>query len=342
MKSIRLSAVVLGVLLVSHAVMPVVRAASSADAVFGRWGLTLPDGRAGWLELEKKNGWYDGSLLWGGGSVLPVSDVIVADGIATFTRVRDVPRKDASGRVVRTQQVTETFTARAEGDKLVLTQVLPRAGSNGFTRAEFSGKRLPPLPPRPDLSKVKWGAPITLFNGHDLTGWSVIEKTSENGWSVDGGELRNRPLPAEEGKPRKRFANLRTNREFEDFNLKGEVSVPEGSNSGIYLRGIYEIQVFDSYGKPIDSHNMGAVYSRITPTKSAEKPAGEWQSLDMTLVDRHITVVLNGITIIDNQPVAGVTGGALTADVTRPGPLYLQGDHGPVSYRNLVLRPRVK
>lgn len=110
-------------------------------------------------------------------------------------------------------------------------------------------------------------------------------------------------------------------------------------NSGVYLRGMYEIQVMDSYGKETDSHNMGAVYSRIKPSTAAEKPAGQWQTMDITLCDRHITVKLNGTTIIDNQPVYGPTGGALSGDVLAPGPIYLQGDHGKVSYRNMVLKP---
>jgi hypothetical protein len=117
------------------------------------------------------------------------------------------------------------------------------------------------------------------------------------------------------------------------------VNVPKGSNSGIYLRGIYEIQVMDSKGSPLDSHNMGALYSRITPSVSAERPAGEWQNLDITLCEHHLSVILNNIKIIDNQPVMGVTGGALTADEYSPGPIYLQGDHGTVSYRNIVLTP---
>ena len=126
---------------------------------------------------------------------------------------------------------------------------------------------------------------------------------------------------------------------FEDFNLKLEVNVPKGSNSGVYLRGIYEVQVMDSYGRELDSHNMGGLYSRITPSEAAEKPAGEWQSMDITLFERHLTVKLNGKTIIDNQPVKGVTGGALTSDQFSPGPILLQGDHGKVSYRNIILRP---
>ncbi|HOU31116.1 MAG TPA: DUF1080 domain-containing protein, partial [Bacteroidales bacterium] len=145
-----------------------------------------------------------------------------------------------------------------------------------------------------------------------------------------------------EGQPRIRYGNIRTEQEFEDFNLKLEVNIPQGSNSGIYLRGMYEVQVMDSYKRPLDSHNMGALYSRITPTVSAEKPAGEWQTLDITLCDRHLTVILNGVKIIDNQPVYGPTGGAIKSDVFSPGPIYLQGDHGKVMYRNIVLTPIIK
>jgi hypothetical protein len=145
----------------------------------------------------------------------------------------------------------------------------------------------------------------------------------------------------EEGKPHKDYANLRTVAEFEDFMLHAETRVPKDGNSGIYLRGIDEVQVFDSYGKPLDSHNMGAIYSRIKPTVNAEKAAGEWQTLDITYVDRHATVVLNGIKIIDNQPVLGPTGGALWPEVDRAGPIYLQGDHTGIEYRNIFLRPVV-
>lgn len=320
----------------------VLPAAPADDALFGRWALTIPGGAAGWLELEKEKGWYDGSILWGGGSVLPVSHVVVADGVATVTRVREVQRKDASGKVIRTQQVTETITARAEGDTLKLTRVAPRGNSEGFDRAEFTGKRIPALPAAPNLSKVKLGEPIALLNGRDLSGWSLKEKDMPSAWKIKNGALVNEPAPHVEGQPKVRYANLRTDREFEDFNLKLEVNIPQGSNSGIYLRGIYEVQVYDSYQKPLDSHHMGAIYSRIVPAVAAEKQPGEWQTLDITLVDRHATVILNGKKIIDNAPLAGVTGGAMWSDQFRPGPLYLQGDHGAVSYRNIVLRPVVK
>ena len=316
--------------------------AAGADAFLGRWALTLPGGSAGWLEVKKENGWIDGSVLWGGGSVLPVSSITIADGVLTVTRVSDVERKDAAGKVVRKQQFTETLTARLEGGDLKGTRDVPRRNGAGFDRSEFSGKRILALPPRPNLDALQFGPPIELFNGKDLTGWQVKEANLKSAWSVEDGALANRPPPHVAGQPNVRTANLRTEREFEDFNLKLEVNVPAGSNSGVYLRGIYEVQVFDSYQKPLDSHNMGAIYSRLAPSVAAEKPAGEWQTLEMTLVDRHATVVLNGTTIIDNQPLQGCTGGAMWSDEFRPGPIYLQGDHGPVSYRNLTLRPVVK
>ena len=166
------------------------------------------------------------------------------------------------------------------------------------------------MPPAPDLSQVKFGEPIQLFNGKDLTGWRLTDPNALNGWSVKDGLLVNE-VAQEKGKPHKHYGNLRTDQEFEDFNLKLEVRVPKDGNSGVYIRGIYEVQVVDSYGKPLDAHNMGAIYSRIKPTVAAEKPAGEWQTMDITFVDRHVTVILNGQKIIDNQPVLGCTGGAL-------------------------------
>jgi hypothetical protein len=317
-------------------------AAAPNEAFLGRWALTTPNGAAGWLEIKKEKGYYDGAILWEGGSVLPVASVVINDDTLIVTRTSNVERKDAAGKVVRTQQFTETITARLEGGALKLTRTLPRSDGTGLTVADFSGQRIPALPPRPDLTKVKFGDPVALFNGRDLAGWKLKEPTVQSAWSVADGVLTNRPPAHAPGSPAPRTANLRTEREFGDFNLKVEVSVPAGSNSGVYLRGIYEVQVLDSRGKPLDSHNMGALYSRLTPSVAAEKPAGEWQTLDMTLVDRHLTVVLNGTTIIDNQPVLGCTGGAMWSDESKPGPIYLQGDHGAVSYRNLVLRPVVK
>lgn len=253
------------------------RGAAAHDPLLGRWALTIPGGAAGWLEVKEEGGALRGSILWGGGSVLPVSSIRIQDGLLIVTRVRDVQRADGRGKML-TEKITETITGQATGDNLRLARTAPRPGGGGTEWAEFSGRRIPPVPSKPDLAKVKWGEPIQLLNGRDLSGWRLIEGDTENGWSVQNGQLANRPAPVAAGQPRRRFGNLRTDREFEDFNLKLDVNVPTGSNSGVYLRGIYEVQVADSFGKPLDSHNMGALYSRLTPTAAAEKRPGEWQS----------------------------------------------------------------
>jgi hypothetical protein len=315
--------------------------AADTDAFLGRWALALPGGGAGWLGVTRERGYYDGSILWGGGSVVPVSSIVFVEDEMYVTRVREVKRRDAAAKVVRVQQFTEALVARVEGDTLSVIRYNPRDDGQGMSREEFTGKRIPNLPPAPDLSKAKFGPAITLFNGRNLDGWRLTNSGQKNGWSAQDGLLVNNPVQ-EEGKPHVSYGNLRTEKEFEDFNLQLEVNVPEKGNSGIYLRGIYEVQVMDSHGRGLDPHHMGGIYSRIAPTQSAEKPAGEWQSMDITLLDRHVTVTLNGRKIVDNQPLLGCTGGALWADESRPGPIYLQGDHTGVKYRNLTLRPVLK
>jgi len=273
--------------------------------------------------------------------VVPVANVIVDGEILYVTRVHRVERKDAGGKVVRTQTLTEIIFAKASDNTMELIHIRPNRNGKGASRNEFTGKRISPLPPKPDLSGVKYGKPIVLFNGKNLDGWKLTNPGQTSGWSAEDGVLVNKPIQ-EEGKRHISYGNLRTIDEFEDFNLKLEVNVPRRGNSGVYLRGIYEVQVSDAYGKGLDSHNMGGIYSRITPTVSAEKPAGQWQTMNITLLDRHVTVELNGKRIVDNQPLLGCTGGALWSDEFRPGPIYLQGDHSAVSYRKIVLTPIIK
>jgi len=307
----------------------------------GRWALYLPGG-AGWLEVRQEEGYLDADILWYGGSVVPVSNAFLNGETLVVTRNNNIDRKkNEKGEPTRTQVSTSWLEFSFFGDVLTGTNYEPNHNSVGVKVTKFTGKIIPAFPPTPDLSLVKYGKPINLFSGKDLSGWALLNPKDTNGWRAEKGALINDPVQ-KEGQPHIHYGNLRTEQEFEDFNLNIEVNVPAGNNSGIYLRGIYEVQVLDSYGKNLDSHNMGAIYSRITPTVAAEKPAGEWQKLDITLCDRHVNVVLNGKTIIDNQPLFGVTGGALTADEFSPGPIYLQGDHGKVLYRNIVLRPILK
>ena len=316
-------------------------AQDAAEPFMGRWALHLPGG-AGWLNVHDGMGYLDAELLWYGGSVLPVSGIYVTDGILTVTRLsRVVRQRDDTGKATRTHTLTNRLELHHEDGVLHGMAIFPNRDGIGQSKTHFTGTSIADLPPAPDLSAVKYGEPITLFNGTNLSGWSLVNPDWKNGWIVEDGVLINNPVQPDDGHHIS-YGNLRTDGTYEDFRLTLQVNIPEGSNSGVYLRGIYEIQIMDSYGRTPDSHHMGALYSRITPSSVAEKPAGEWQSMDIALVDRHVTVVLNGIKIIDNQPVLGVTGGALTADEFSPGPIYLQGDHGRVLYRDIVLTPIAK
>lgn len=308
----------------------------------GQWTIDIEGGSVGWLEVRKEDGYLDGDVLWGGGSVLPVSSIFLAkDQILMVQRSNNVVRKrDENNNPVKVQVVTNWMEISKTGERINGILLSPRRDGLSIDTTEFVGTKLPPVPPAPDLATLKFGEPVSLFNGKDLTGWKLINEKQVNGFKVIDGALVNDPVQ-KEGEPHISYGNLRTENVFEDFNLKLEVNVPAGNNSGVYLRGMYEIQVVDSYKKELDPHNMGAVYSRIKPVTAAEKPAGEWQSMDITLCKRHATIILNGIKIIDNQPIYGPTGGAILSDVFAPGPIYLQGDHGKVSYRNITLTPIV-
>jgi hypothetical protein len=307
----------------------------------GQWTIDIDGGGVGWLEVRQADKYLDGDLLWIGGSVVPVSSIFLTDQLIVTMTNNVVRTRDENDNPLRTHTVASWLEIKRDGEKINGVRLTPKRSGIGVDSVKFTGKLLPAVPAAPDLAAVKFGQPVTLFNGKDLSGWRLINETQVNGFKVVDGIMVNDPAQPAEGKHIS-YGNIRTDKEFEDFNLKLEVNVPEGSNSGVYLRGMYEIQVYDSYKKPLDPHNMGAVYSRITPVVNAEKPAGSWQTLDITLCDRHATILLNGVKIIDNQPVFGPTGGAMKSDVFTPGPIYLQGDHGKVSYRNIVLTPILK
>lgn len=312
------------------------KAQDSKKDFFGMWTIDIEGGSVGWLEVHEKDGFLDADLLWRGGSVSPVSNVyFVDDNTLIVTRIREIEKVEGRKHVS-----TQTYKFKRSGDKLDGMSVEPARDGMGVNKTNFKGWRLPDVGEAPDLSKVKYGKPVKLFNGKNLEGWELMGKNTTNGFKVVDGVMVNNPVKVDN--KRIHYGNIRTKEEFEDFKLTLEVNVPAHSNSGVYLRGIYEIQVLDSYGKELDSHNMGALYSRITPSQAAEKPAGEWQTMDITLYDRHVTVFLNGKTVIDNQPAYGPTGGAISPDVFKAGPIYLQGDHGKVLYRNMVLTPILK
>ncbi|MHC4088062.1 MAG: 3-keto-disaccharide hydrolase, partial [Planctomycetota bacterium] len=201
-----------------------VRAAENENPFLGRWALTIPNGRAGWLSVEQKEGYLDASILWGGGSVVPVANVIVDGEILYVTRVHRIERKDAAGKVVRVQTLTETIMGRIldDTDTLHLMHFNPNRNGKGAKQSKFTGKRIPPLPPRPDLSGARYGKPIVLFDGKNLDAWKLTNPGQTNGWSVEDGVLVNKPIQ-QKGKRHISYGNLRTVEEFEDFNLKLQV-----------------------------------------------------------------------------------------------------------------------
>jgi hypothetical protein len=184
----------------------------------------------------------------------------------------------------------------------------------------------------PDLRRStapKWGKPVTLFNGKDLAGWKLRNNSRGDCWSIAGGTLTN-TVPC---------VDIITERQFGDFKLHLEFNIVEKSNSGVYLRGRYEVQIQDDLGRAAESLRMGGVYGFLRPSENAAIKPGEWQSFDITLIGRRVTVVLNGKKIVDDEPIPGITGGALDSDEGADGPLMLQGDHGKIAYRNIVITP---
>ncbi len=281
-------------------------------SIEGRWNITIDDAgkkHPSWLEVMHSGSRHlVGQLVGIVGSARPISKINFSNGKMSFT----IPPQweEENNDLV--------FEATLQGDSLTGTML----AADGKT-FNWTAKRAPSL--RREKAPV-WGTPIKLFNGKNLDGWKAL---GENQWVAEAGILRSP----------KSGANLVTEKKFNDFKLHIEFRYPKGSNSGVYLRGRYEVQIADSKGSGTLKDQLGAVYGFISPTDMVAKNAGEWQVYDITLVGRMITLVANGKTIICNQEIPGITGGALDSNEGEPGPLYIQGDHGPIEYRNIILTP---
>jgi hypothetical protein len=309
----------------------------ASNPFIGNWALALPNGSAGWLSLMPQGNTLTGEL-WTVGAPKPINEVSISNGQLTFFHRRAVGKREYEGGPPTGKKIPCRHTARIIDDTMRL--VMDRPTEDRIEKVNFTGQRIAPLPPKPDLTAVRFGAPIELFNGQDLTGWRLTNPGQKNGWKAVNGELVNE-TPKKTFDPYAHYGNLRTDQEFEDFQLTLEFKVPPGGNSGIYLRGLYEAQVVDRDSRMQGLHGVGSIFNRIAPSGNHGKPGNQWQHYDITLVDRHITVILNGVEVIDNQALVGCTNGALQANDSLPGPLYLQGDHTAVAYRNIVVRPVV-
>lgn len=286
-----------------------------ANALLGRWDLTVT-GETGtypaWLEI-RRSGYRTlvGSYVGQFGSARPIAEVIVDQGSLRFTVPPQWER--------RTTNIT--FEGKIDG-----TTLKGETTDDNGKRLSWVGRRAPTLA---RTAEPTWGEPLELFNGRDLTGWQARHAAVKNGWVVREGVLVN-ATPGND---------LHTTAVFTDFKLHAEFRYPKGSNSGIYLRGRYEVQIEDNFGQAPDSHKVGGVYGFLTPSRNASKAPGEWQSIDITLIGREVTIIFNGERIIDRQTIPGITGGALDSAEGEPGPVLLQGDHGPVEFRKLTLTP---
>ena len=304
--------------------------ALACDELIGDWSLQMDSGTPAWMSINQTEGSWVVKMRLYIGSEGPHTNVAATDGRLTF-------------KLRQNKKSTDTKTVDVGVTNGRLDGVVCTTSQDGAVHHDsFTGTRIPPVPATPpDLSKVRFGPPVALLNGRDLTGWRPYEADKKMGWSIQNGDLVN-TTPKTDFSATGAYANLRTNAVFEDFLLHIEFNIGEARNSGIYLRGMYEAQVVDRNSRMQGKQGVGAIFGRIEPMKNAGKEGGVWQTYDLTLVDRHITVILNGEKVIDNQPVLGPTAGAVFTDPTQPGPIYLQGDHTSVRFRNIYLAPVVK
>jgi hypothetical protein len=301
------------VLLFSALSCQIATASIAPDSVVqGRWDLTITmDGKENpaWLEIHLSGSrTLVGHFVGVSGSARPISVVEMQGNMFKFS----IPPQWESGNE------NMSFTGYTTHEGIAGTVTFPD-GKNYI----WKGVRAPSLRRE---KEVTWGTPIKLVQP-GAKGWHATG--GDNQWVVEQGILKSP----------KSGANLVTDEKFSDFKLHVEFRYPKGSNSGVYLRGRYEVQIMDSKGHEPLPGELGGVYGFISPSEQVAKDAGEWQTYDITLIGRMITLVANGKTIISNQEIPGITGGALDSNEGEPGPLMLQGDHGPIEYRNMVITP---
>jgi hypothetical protein len=287
----------------------------SVQSFLGRWDLTLktPVREApSWLEITQENGQLKASMVsrWGHARPLPKVE-IVNDHITFVSPKEEEDRKDDM-----------VFEGKLSGKTLAGTTT----GQDG-TPWQWTGARAPDLKRTHD---PKWGKPVSLFNGKDLTGWKPSDPNATATWKVENGTLVSPGHGAE----------LITDAKFEDFKLHIEFNCAKASNSGVYLRGRYEVQIEDDPEPEGPTMRTGGVYGFLAASPEQPRTPGAWQTYDIMFVGRVVTVVQNGHTIIDKQEIPGITGGALDSNEGLPGPIYLQGtEAGHVAYRNITVTP---
>jgi hypothetical protein len=293
---------------------PAAKQTESVAPFLGRWDLTLKAADQeypSWLELTEENG-LKAEMVGRWGNARPLPKVELTNGHLKF-----VSPKEEEGA-----KEDMTFDGTLNGSTLAGTV----NGADG-TVWTWTGERAPALK---ESGTPRWGKPIVLFNGKDLKGWTMSKSNAKSVWKAEKGNL----ITPGEG------PELINDQKFQDFKLHVEFKVDPDSNSGVYLRGRYEVQI--ETDSPVEPANrrIGGVYGFLAPSPEPAREPGVWQTYDITLVGRNITVVQNGKTTIDKQEIPGITGGALDSHEALPGPIYLQGsEKGHVTFRKIVVTP---
>lgn len=285
--------------------------------VIGRWDLTIDkEGKSlpSWLEVQK-SGTHTliGRFVYAFGSARPIAEVKPHEGKYSFS----IPPQWEGGN----RNMDFEFEVSSNTIKGSMVYIDGKTYNFVGERAPLLTREKPPI----------WGEPVKLFNGKNVDGWHTDGK---NQWVAEAGILRS-PHSG---------SNLISDKTFNDFKLHIEFRYPQGSNSGVYLRGRYEVQIIDTKsGDPEPINNQfSSVYGFLPPNRMMAKDPGQWQAYDITLIGRMVTIVANGTTVICNQEIPGITGGAINSKEGEPGPLLIQGDHGPVDFRNIILIPAKK
>jgi hypothetical protein len=305
------------IILITFSTLTLYAQHSSTQSIEGRWDITVTKGdkkMPSWLEINHSGMKYlNGRFVGTGGSARPIARINFKDNKMSFAIP---PQWDAAEKDL-------VVEADLKDGKLVGTMNLPSGEVMNWVGVK--------APKMINTKEPVFGKPMALFNGKNLQGWEAIgredraEKQSQ--WMVENGVMKSP----------KSGANIKTTQTFNDFKLHVEFRVPEGSNSGVYLRGRYEVQIMDSYQKEPSVGDLGAIYGFIQPLELEAKKPGEWQSFDVTLIGRVVTVALNGKTVIYKDEIPGVTGGAIDSNEAEAGPIMFQGDHGPIEFRNITI-----
>jgi hypothetical protein len=317
----------LGAIAVFAAVAPGMASTRQPSPFVGSWNMTgtgADSSSVYWLEIKEENGQLSGSFLNRVGNPVSLGMVKVENGELIFQ----------AGRPDRLNG--PEFHAKLDGNRLVGRHMLRTGGRGGVPASErevtWVGVKRPSFPPSDANAAHKYGPPVVLFEGKNMDAFGVQHPDRPLNWAVTDGLLTNTP-PSN---------NLVSKQKFGDFKIELDYKLQKDSNSGLYLRGRYELQLLDDFGKPPAILGHASVYGRVVPLVNASKAPGEWQQLTAILVGDHVTVTLNGQKMHDNVAIAGITGGALDNDELALGPIMIQGDHSLVHIRRLIVTPIIR